>query len=57
MQQKATELNICPELLWRKRIIEKILYSVQANKDYQLPDSLKGWRKEILSDILLQALN
>ncbi len=57
VQQKATELNICPELLWRKRIIEKILYSVQANKDYQLPDSLKGWRKEILSDILLQALN
>ncbi|QQP87197.1 ribonuclease D [Entomomonas asaccharolytica] len=57
VQHKATELDICPELLWRKRIIEKILYSVQASKDYQLPDSLKGWRKEILSDILIQALN
>lgn len=55
--QKATELTICPELLWKKRIIEQLLVSGQATQHYQLPVNVKGWRKEILSDILLHALN
>lgn len=56
INQKAAELTICPELLWKKRIIEQLLLSGQATQNYQLPANLKGWRKEILSDILLQAL-
>lgn len=51
--QQAEELSICPELLWRKKIIEKILKIVGTDYSYQLPDSLRGWRKEILSDSLV----
>lgn len=57
VQEKALELNICPELLWRKRVIEKILQSGQSNGVYQLPDNVLGWRRPILTETLLHVLN
>lgn len=53
--QKAKELAICPELLWRKRAIEALLQSGLKGA-YQLPDSLQGWRRPILAETLLPAL-
>ncbi len=53
---KASELAICPELLWRRRAIEGLLRSGLAGH-YELPDSLQGWRRPILAETLLPILN
>lgn len=56
-QQKAKELTICPELLWRKRVIECLLRSGLVSGEYQLPSSLQGWRRPVLAETLLPVLN
>lgn len=53
---QAEMLNICPELIWRKKVIEPLLAENAGRQDYQLPDSLQGWRKHILSHILVQTM-
>jgi len=57
VQQKANELTLCPELLWRKRVIEGLLRSGLSNGQYQLPENLQGWRRPILAETLLPVLN
>lgn len=52
--QEAEALSICPELLWRKKLIKMILYTVQVHKQYKVPDTLIGWRKEIFANILIK---
>lgn len=54
---KAKELGLCPELLWRKKIIEKLLRSGCQYGRYQLPDNLQGWRRQLLGESLLATLN
>lgn len=56
-QLKAKELTICPELLWRRRVIEGLLRSGLSTGEYQLPASLQGWRRPVLAETLLPVLN
>lgn len=50
--QEAEELLICPELLWRKKVINVILYNGRVDKQYKVPDNLTGWRREVFVNIL-----
>ena len=50
------ELDIAPELMLRKKILEELLRSGYPNGPYQLPASLQGWRRELMGDALLQSL-
>ena len=52
--QEAEQLVICPELLWRKKIIKIILCAVQVHKRDEIQDNLTGWRKEIFTNILIK---
>lgn len=50
------ELDIAPELMLRKKILEELLRSGYPNGPYQLPESLQGWRRELMGEALLKSL-
>lgn len=50
------KLNIAPELMLRKKILEELLRSGYPSGPYSLPNSLQGWRRELMGDALLQSL-
>jgi len=56
-QREAERLNIAPELMLRKKILEALLKSGYPNGPYQLPDSLRGWRRELMGQALLDCLD
>ena len=53
VSHRAEHLQMAPELLVRKRDYEELLRSGFNNRDYQLPASLCGWRKDVIGDDLL----
>ena len=55
-QAEAERLNIAPELMLRKKTLEALLKSGFPNGPYQLPDSLRGWRRELMGQALLDCL-
>lgn len=55
-QAEAERLNIAPELMLRKKTLEALLKSGFPNGPYQLPDSLRGWRRELMGQALLDSL-
>lgn len=55
-QQEATQLDIAPELMLRKKVLESLLKSGYPDGPYELPDSLRGWRRERLGQALLDVL-
>ncbi len=55
-QQTAERLQMAPELMLRKKNLEALLRSGYPNGPYQLPDSLRGWRRELMGADLLAAL-
>ena len=55
-QAEAERLDIAPELMLRKKTLEALLKSGYPNGPYQLPDSLKGWRREYMGQALLDTL-
>ncbi len=55
-QREAIALNIAPELVLRKKVLESLLKTGYPDGPYQLPDSLRGWRRERLGQSLLDAL-
>ncbi|OYW96413.1 MAG: ribonuclease D [Pseudomonadales bacterium 32-61-5] len=55
-QREASALNIAPELVLRKKVLESLLKTGYPDGPYQLPDSLRGWRRERLGQSLLDAL-
>ena len=52
----ADQLQIAAELLVKKRDYEAVLRSGIGGGQYQLPESLKGWRKAVVGDQLLDYL-
>lgn len=52
----GVKLDIAPELMLRKKILEELLRSGYPQGPYSLPDSLQGWRRELLGDALLACL-
>ena len=47
---------MAPELMLRKKILEALLKSGYPEGPYELPDSLRGWRRERMGQALLDAL-
>lgn len=50
------ELDIAPELMLRKKILEELLRTGYPDGPYRLPDNLQGWRRELMGDALLKSL-
>lgn len=55
-QREAEALGIAPEIVLRKKVLEALLKSGYPNGPYQLPDSLRGWRRERMGQALLDSL-
>jgi ribonuclease D len=55
-QATAQALGIAPELMLRKKTLEALLKSGYPSGPYQLPDSLRGWRRELMGQALLDCL-
>lgn len=55
-QAEAERLQIAPEVMLRKKTLESLLKSGYPNGPYQLPDSLRGWRRELMGQALLDSL-
>lgn len=55
-QQYAERLEMAPELMLRKKTLELLLKSGFPNGPYQLPESLRGWRRERMGQALLDSL-
>jgi ribonuclease D len=53
VKEIAEELQISPEILARKKQLEALLGSARKAGDYQLPESLQGWRKSVIGDRLM----
>jgi ribonuclease D len=55
-QAEGERLDIAPELMLRKKALEALLKSGYPAGPYQLPDSLRGWRRERMGQALLDSL-
>ncbi|WP_053214409.1 ribonuclease D [Pseudomonas sp. Q12-87] len=55
-QAEAERLGIAPELMLRKKTLEALIKSGFPEGPYQLPDSLRGWRRELMGQALLDSL-
>jgi ribonuclease D len=55
-QREGERLNIAPELMLRKKTLEALLKTGYPNGPYRLPDSLRGWRRELMGQALLDCL-
>lgn len=56
VQVKAEELVVAQEILVKKRDYEALLRSGIGKNSYSLPESLLGWRKDVIGDELLALL-
>lgn len=55
-QAQAERLDMAPELMLRKKTLEALVKSGYPEGPYQLPDSLRGWRRELMGQALLDSL-
>ncbi|WEJ70911.1 ribonuclease D [Pseudomonas sp. PSE14] len=55
-QKEAERLNMAPELMLRKKVLEALLKTGWPNGPYHLPESLQGWRRELMGQALLDSL-
>ena len=55
-QQQAERLDMAPELMLRKKTLEALLKTGFPDGPYKLPDSLRGWRRELMGQMLLDSL-
>lgn len=56
-QAEAVRLEMAPELMLRKKSLEALLRSGYPHGPYQLPDNLRGWRRERMGQALLDVLS
>ncbi len=55
-QREGERLQIVPELMLRKKVLEALLKTGYPNGPYTLPDSLRGWRRALMGQALLDTL-
>ncbi|MBS7661316.1 ribonuclease D [Pseudomonas lalucatii] len=55
-QRQAERLDIAPELMLRKKTLEALLKSGYPHGPYELPDALRGWRRDLMGQALLDCL-
>ncbi|MBT4161955.1 MAG: ribonuclease D [Gammaproteobacteria bacterium] len=56
VEQRAEALTVAPELLTKRRHLEKLIRSGNGSAGYQLPEELLGWREQAIGQALLEAL-
>ncbi len=56
VEEKARDLSVAPELLIRRRHLEKLIRSEDERGRYHLPNELNGWREDVIGEALLSAL-
>jgi ribonuclease D len=54
VEQRASELNVAPEMLAKRRHLEQLVRSKEAGQ-FALPNALQGWREDVIGDVLLEA--
>lgn len=55
VQRIADELDLPPEFLARRRLVEELVRNVRSGRDEPLPEELRGWRREVIGERLLAA--
>ena len=55
-QREAERLEMAPELMLRKKILDALVKTGYPHGPYQLPESLRGWRRELMGQALLELL-
>lgn len=55
-QKEAARLDIAPELVVRRKTLEALVKTGYPDGNYQLPDVLRGWRRDQIGAALLAAL-
>jgi ribonuclease D len=55
--REAERLQIAPELMLRKKVLEALLKTGYPSGPYRLPDSLRGWRRALMGQALLDILS
>ncbi|MBX9913059.1 MAG: ribonuclease D [Pseudomonadaceae bacterium] len=53
---EAERLDMAQELMLRKKTLDALLKTGYPHGPYQLPDSLRGWRRELMGQALLTLL-
>ncbi len=56
VRMRAIEMQISPEVLCRKRSLEELAKRYLAGEEDPFPAELRGWRREVLGDYLLDLL-
>jgi ribonuclease D len=56
VEERALSLSIAPELLTKRRHLEKLIRSEDAQGRYHLPGELGGWRESVIGEALLAEL-
>ena len=56
VEETAAALDVAPEMLAKRRHLERLIRSGEAGECYHLPDELSGWRQSVIGDLLLDAL-
>ena len=56
VNSKAEELDVPPEMLARKKPMEAMLRAGYSTGPFPLPEALKGWREDVISDDLQKLL-
>lgn len=56
-QSHAERLNIAPEIVLRKKIIEALVRTGFPSGPYSLPEEFIGWRRELMGEELLAIAN
>ena len=57
VEHRAEELGIAVELVARRRAVEELVYQVTGGSESaEIPEELNGWRREQITDALLDAI-
>ena len=54
VREKAAELGLPPEILAPRRLVSSLLMNALTREEPRLPRELRGWRREVIGEILLQ---
>ena len=57
VEERALNLSVAPELLAKRRHLEKLIRSEDAQGRYHLPGELGGWREAVIGEALLAELS
>lgn len=57
VEERARSLSVAPELLTKRRHLEKLIRSEDEQGRYHLPVELGGWRKAVIGEALLAELS